>query len=34
LVFETVTPVRVFSEEFHGIVEASLEEMLGHLKAL
>jgi len=34
LVFETVAPVGVFRQEFHGIVEAALEEVLGHLKAL
>ena len=34
LVFETVAPVRVLGEEFHGVVEAALEEVLGHLQAL
>jgi hypothetical protein len=34
LIFETVTPVGVFSQKLHSIVEAALEEVLGHLKAL
>ena len=34
LVFETVAPVRVFGEEFHGVVEGTLEEVLRHLEAL
>jgi len=34
LVFETVAPVRVFGEEFHGVVEGTLQEVLRHLEAL
>ena len=34
LVFETVAPVRVFGEEFHGVVEGAIEEVLRHLQAL